>query len=99
MIVMKDFEVSDPPKDVIVADLNGSLTDVKVEGRNGRMADLKITICDKMNQPNYKIEKYNIPYKGIMTSEFEVRGNLVLTQTFHKIDKNLKQLKSAGKMR
>lgn len=85
MIAMTDFEVSDPPKDIIVADLNGSLADVKVEGRTATMADVKITICDKMNQPIYKIEKYNVPYKGIMTSEFEVRGNLVLTQTFHKI--------------
>jgi hypothetical protein len=99
MIAMKDFEVSDPPKDIIVADLNGNLADVKMEGRNGSLADVKITICDKMNQPTYKIEKYNVPYKGIMTSEFEMRGNLVLTQTFHKIDKDLKQLKSAGKTR
>ncbi len=85
MIAMPDFEVSDPPKDIIVADLNGNLADVKVEARNGSLADVKITICDKMNQPTYKIEKYNVPYKGIMTSEFEMRGNLILTQTYYKV--------------
>jgi hypothetical protein len=90
MISMTDFEVSDPPKNIVNADLNGNLADVKIANRNSQMADVRITICDKMNQPNYTIQKFNVPYNGIMTSEFEVRGNLVLTQTFHRIQRDRK---------
>lgn len=85
MIAMNDFEVSDPPKNIVIADLNGNLADVSVVGRNSKVADIKITVCDKMNQPSYEIEKYNVPYQGVMSSEFEVRGNLVLSQTYYKV--------------
>lgn len=89
MMMMKDFVVSDPPKGVVIADLNGKLADVHVINRNARLADVEISICDKLDQPNFTIEKYNVPYQGILSSEFEVRGKLVATQTFHKIsDKN-----------
>jgi hypothetical protein len=82
-ISMKNFEVSWPPKNITIADLNSNLADVKVVNRNSAVADVRITVCDKMNQPNYTIERYNVPYKGIMSSEFEVRGNMVLTKTYY----------------
>jgi hypothetical protein len=84
-ICMKNVKVSRPPKNIIIADLDGNLADVKVVNRNSAVADVRITVCDKMNQPNYTIERYNVPYKGIISSEFEVRGNMVLTKTYYKI--------------
>lgn len=85
LIGMDYFEVSDPPKNVVLADLKHHLADVEIEGRNFSKADVKIAICDKLNQPYYTIEKYNVPYEGLMTSNYSVRGELIATKTFHKI--------------
>lgn len=85
LIGMDYFEVSDPPKNVVLADLKHHLADVEIEGRNFSKADVKITICDKLNQPYYTIEKYNVPYEGFMTSDYNVRGELLAAKTFHKI--------------
>lgn len=79
------FEVSNPPKTVVIADLKHHLTDVEIEGRNARKADVKITVCDKLNQPYYTIEKYNVTYKGFITSDYRARGELLATKTRHKI--------------
>jgi hypothetical protein len=79
------FEVSNPPKGVVIADLKQHLTDVEIKGRNAKKADVKITVCDKLNQPYYTIEKYNVSYDGFMTSEYRARGELIATETRHKI--------------
>lgn len=85
LIGMEYFEVSDPPKNVVLADLNHHMADVEIEGRNFSKADVKITICDKLNQPYYTIEKYNVPYEGFMIKDYSVRGELLAAKTFHKI--------------
>jgi hypothetical protein len=61
------------------------LADVEIEGRNMNRADVKITVCDKLNQPYYIIEKYNVSYEGFMTSDYSARGDLNATKTFHKV--------------
>ncbi|MGD8835343.1 MAG: hypothetical protein PVJ19_10395 [Desulfobacteraceae bacterium] len=85
LIGMDYFEVSNPPKSVVIADLNHHLADVEIEGRNMNRADVKITVCDKLNQPYYIIEKYNVSYEGFMTSDYSARGDLNATKTFHKV--------------
>ncbi len=82
---MEYFEVSDPPKNLNFVDIDRTLTDVEIEGRNHNLADIKITICDKLNQPLYKIEKYNVPYKGMMNGDFNVRGELIAKRTRLKV--------------
>jgi hypothetical protein len=42
MMMMKDFEVSDPPKNVLIANMNGNLADVEVIGRTAKLDDVKI---------------------------------------------------------
>jgi xylose isomerase len=69
----------------VIADLKHHLADVEIEGRNLNKADVKITICDKLNQPYYIIEKYNVSYEGFITSDYRARGELIATKTFHKV--------------
>jgi hypothetical protein len=90
------FEVSNPPKSVVIADLKHHLTDVEIEGRNSKKADVKITVCDKLNQPYYIIEKYNVSYEGFMTSDYRVRGELVATKTRHKVPDRSKMVPEAN---
>jgi hypothetical protein len=85
LIGMDSFEVSNPPKSVVIAELSRHLADVEIKSRDFSMADVKLTICDKLNQPHYTIEKYNVPYKGFMTDDFNVRGELIAAKIFHKI--------------
>ena len=88
MMMMQDVEVSDPPKSFGFVDINNNLTDLELINRNGRVVDVKFTICDQLNQPQYTIEKFNVPYEGVMTSEFNIRGELQAVGTFYKVPKN-----------
>lgn len=85
MMMMDDFEVSDPPKNVVIANMDRNLADIEVESRTASVADVKITICDELNQPYYTIEKYNVPYEGFITSEFGIRGDLKAVKTSYMI--------------
>lgn len=89
------FEVSNPPKSVVIADLKHHLTDVEIEARNSKKADIKITVCDKLNQPYYIIEKYNVSYEGFITKDYRARGELIATKTFHKVPDRIKMVPGA----
>lgn len=56
--------------------------------RNFSQADIKITICDQLNQPQYVIEKFNVPYDGYMTGDFNVRGELLPKKTYYTVPKD-----------
>ncbi|MBT8341502.1 MAG: hypothetical protein KJP07_15965 [Desulfatitalea sp.] len=84
-IVMKDVEVSNPPKNVTIADLNGHTADVTLTKNGFSKMDIKLVIMDKMDQPHYTIEKVNVPYEGFSTGDFNVRGKLALIKTYYRI--------------
>jgi hypothetical protein len=86
LIGMDYFQVNDPPKGFKFADIDHNLTDVEITSRNRKLADIKITICDQLNQPQYEIVKFNVPYDGHMTGDFNARGKLLAKKTYYKIN-------------